>query len=161
MAQGNVARATRVRSSASAYSSAIEMHLPPLTSPDLALRMDGPSASWVTACLPMPEAGRVQSLRRTFCPDEALLLILTTALDKDNEYRSTVDILASRDDLSVEQKAKTLQDQECASADRLRRPTKTERAIAARNQRQEVPRTKRRDSNASDDATTCFCCWLD
>ncbi|KAG5939320.1 hypothetical protein E4U59_003183 [Claviceps monticola] len=44
-----------------------------------------------------------KSFMRTSCPDEALLMTLTTALDKDNENRSTVGSLASQDDLSVEQ----------------------------------------------------------
>ncbi|KAG6263514.1 hypothetical protein E4U47_007361, partial [Claviceps purpurea] len=92
-------------------------------------------------------------------PDEALLLILTTALDKENEYRSTVDSLASRDDLSVEQKVKALQKKEHRLRESTPTETNAERANAARQrQRQGAPRTKQQDSNASDDKPKCFCC---
>ncbi|KAG6077723.1 hypothetical protein E4U15_004564, partial [Claviceps sp. LM218 group G6] len=92
-------------------------------------------------------------------PDEALLSILTTALDMDNEYRSTIDSLASRDDLSVEQKVKALQEKEHRLRESTPTATNAERANAARQcQRQGAPRTKQQDSTASDRKPKCFCC---
>ncbi|KAG5931212.1 hypothetical protein E4U60_006337 [Claviceps pazoutovae] len=92
-----------------------------------------------------------KSFMKTSYPDEALLLILTTALNKDNEYRSTIDSLASLDDLSVEQKAKALQEKEHRLRESTPTATNAERANAARQrQRQRAPRTKQQDSNASD-----------
>ncbi|KAG5916037.1 hypothetical protein E4U61_004011 [Claviceps capensis] len=92
-------------------------------------------------------------------PDEALLLNLTTALDKDNEYKSTTDSLASRDDLSVEQKANALQEMEHRLRETTPAATNAERVNAVRQrQRQGDPRTKQQDSNASDDKSKCFCC---
>ncbi|KAG5941537.1 hypothetical protein E4U60_007872 [Claviceps pazoutovae] len=68
-----------------------------------------------------------KSFMRTSYPDEALLMTLTMALDKDNEYRSAVGSLASRDDLSVEPKVKALQEKEYSLHELVPTTTKTER----------------------------------
>ncbi|KAG6232238.1 hypothetical protein E4U24_000741, partial [Claviceps purpurea] len=88
-----------------------------------------------------------------------LLLILTTALDKFDDYKSTLDGLATRDDLSVEQKVKALQEKEHRLRESTPTATNAERANAARQrQRQGAPRTKKPDSTAADRKLKCFCC---
>lgn len=100
-------------------------------------------------------------------PDEALLLILTIALQKQGRYTAVVDGFMTQQSLTVDEKIKILQEKESRLGDMKPRSASKERANAAWRQHKEVYRhpnhQSRRSSDASDHSMTgvsreCFCC---
>lgn len=100
-------------------------------------------------------------------PDEALLLILTLALQKQGRYTAVIDGFLTAQSLSVDEKVKILQEKETRLQDLEPRSNSKERAHAAWRQHKQVYRhpnhQSRRDSNSSEQSMTgiaqeCFCC---
>lgn len=103
---------------------------------------------------------------RNAYPDEALLLILTLALQKQGQYTAVIDGFLTQQSLSTEEKVKILQEKE-ARIQESKTGGKSEKANAAWRQHKAVYRHpnhhSRRNSNDSDASMTdvafeCFCC---